>query len=134
MQGQLIYEYGKNPVNYGKLEEYSLQYTEKNDVCGEYIRVDILLDKEKKIQEIAFEGDGRMVGIAAMSMLSEDMEEKSFSEIEKYEKEDILELLEVEELTTKRMRSAMLGLLALKNAYRTFTNQERLELEDITGE
>lgn len=133
MQGQVIYDYGKNPVNYGKLENPTIRYIEKNHTCGEFMIIELLLEN-KSVKEIAFEGDGRLVGIAAMSLLTERMEDQDIKEIETIEKEDILEMLEVDTLTPKRLKSAMLGLLTFKNAYRSFQKKEPLDFADILEE
>lgn len=133
MEGQIIYEYGKNPVNYGYLAHPTFTYTEKNITCGEYLTIDFILDGEQ-ITEIGFEGDGRMVGIASMSLLSEELEDKPFSSVDAFDKAHVLEVLEVDSLTPKRMRSAMLPVLTLKNAYRTFKGQEKLEFADVLDE
>ncbi|MBT4936535.1 iron-sulfur cluster assembly scaffold protein [Candidatus Peregrinibacteria bacterium] len=133
MQGQIIYDYGKNPVNYGVLENPTIRYIEKNHTCGEFMVVYILLEKGM-VKEIAFEGDGRMVGIAAMSLLTERIEDQPLEEIEKIDKEEILEMLEVKSLSLKRLKSAMLGLLTIKNAYRTFQEKELLDFADILNE
>ena len=133
MQGQIIYEYGKNPVNYGRLEHPDFTYTEKNITCGEYLTVDFILDGEQ-IMEIGFEGDGRMVGIASMSLLSEELEGKSFSSVESFDRDHILNILEIDSLTPKRMRSAMLPVLTLKNAYRTLKGEEKLEFSEVLDE
>lgn len=133
MEGQIIYEYGKNPINYGRLEHPNFTYTEKNITCGEYLTIDFILDGEK-IMDIGFEGDGRMVGIASMSLLSEELEGKPFSSVDAFDREHVLEVLEVESLTPKRMRSAMLPVLTLKNAYRDLKGQEKLEFSDVLDE
>lgn len=133
MQGQLIYDYGKNPSNYGRLKKPTITYIEQNHTCGEYMLVDIILEG-KNIKHISFEGDGRMVGIASMSLLIEDMENQEFSKIEDYKKQDILDMIEVESLTSKRLKSAMLGLLTLSNAYRTYHKKEKLDFADILEE
>ena len=130
MQGEIIYEYGKNPVNYGKIEDPSYMYIEKNHSCGEFMIVYIVLEKES-IAQISFEGDGRMVGIAAMSLLTEYMEDKPFAEVENIDQAQVLDLLEIEALSQKRLTSALLGLLTLKNAYRTFYKKPKLDFHDI---
>ena len=43
--------------------------------------LDFIFDEGQKIKEISFEGDGRMVGIAAMSLLTEELEDQSFLKI-----------------------------------------------------
>jgi nitrogen fixation protein NifU and related proteins len=130
MNGQIIYEYGKHPVNYGRLNNPTLTYTEKNHTCGENLTLDLILDNDRVV-EIGFVSDGRMVGVASMSLLSEVMEDKSFNEIEKFSKLDVLEWLEVESLTSKRLKSALLGLLTFKNAYCIWSKKEKVEFAEL---
>jgi len=131
MAGEIIAEYGKNPINWGRLSHPDFSHREKNISCGEEITVDFSFDASGKIQKIAFEAEGRMVTIAAMSLLTEEIEEQPLSTIEKYSQEDILELLEVEKLSPRRLKSALLGLLTLKNAFRTREKKPLLDFGDI---
>ena len=134
MNGELIYEYGKNPVNYGRLENPTFTYTEKNHTCGEYLTIDFIISDDGVIEQLGFEGDGRMVGIASMSLLSEEVEDQKFEIVEDFDKQQVLEILEVPTLTVKRMRSAMLPVLTLRNAYRSWKKMDTLEFADVLPE
>ncbi len=134
MKGEMIYEYGKNPVNWGKLETPDFSHKEKNISCGEEIEVDFLFEDDGTIKEIGFEAEGRLVTIAAMSLLSEEMEGEDLKKIESIHKEDILNMLEVEELSPRRLKSSLLGLLTLRNAYRAKNNIPLLDFGDLMEE
>lgn len=134
MAGEIIAEYGKNPSNWGKLPEKNFSHLEKNISCGEEISVDFLIGKDDSIEKIAFEAEGRLVTIAAMSLLTEEIEGEPFEKVEKFSKEDILEMLEVETLSPRRLKSALLGLLTLKNAHRTWKKEELLDFGDLLEE
>lgn len=131
MSAEIIAEYGKNPSNWGRLQNPDFSHTEKNISCGEEIVVDLKFDKDEKIAEIGFEAEGRLITIAAMSLLSEEMENKKLDEIETFAPADILDLLEVENLSPRRKKSAMLGLLTLKNAFRAKNQKPLLDFGDL---
>ena len=129
---RIIKEYGLDPVNYGKIQNPSITYTEKDVSCGEFITIYIVL-KNNIIEEITFEGDGRMIMIAAMSLMIIELEGEDFSKILTYNKDCIFKLLDVqsESLNAKSLKSSLLGLLALKNIYLKHINKEKIKLTDI---
>jgi len=131
MKGELVYEYGKNPVNWGRLDKPDFSNTEKNVSCGEEVAVDFRFGKGDVIEEIGFEAEGRMITIAAMSMLSEVLEGNPLGKVEEYHQKEMVELLEVDQLSPRRLKSAMLGLLAVKNAYRKRNNLPLLDFGDL---
>ncbi len=131
MKGEIVYEYGKNPVNWGRLDNPDFSHVEKNISCGEEVAVDFRFGEGEVVSEIGFEAEGRLITIAAMSMLSEELEGEPLSKIETIAKDDLLELLEVDKLSPRRLKSAVLGLLAVKNAYRRRHDQELLDFGDL---
>ncbi len=131
MKGEIVYEYGKNPVNWGRLENPDFSHVEKNISCGEEVVIDFRFAENDVVEEIGFEAEGRLITIAAMSMLSEELEDKPLKKIEAIEKDDLLTLLEVEQLSPRRLKSAVLGLLAVKNAYRQRHKLEPLDFGDL---
>lgn len=134
MKGEIIYEYGKNPVNWGYLKTPDFSHLEKNISCGEEISIDFVFGENDIIQDIGFEAEGRMITIAAMSLLSEEMEDKKLEDIENIHQADILEMLEVDQLSPRRLKSAMLGLLAMRNAYYTRKNLPFIDFGDLIEE
>jgi len=131
MSAEIISEYGKNPSNCGRLSNPDFSHLEKNISCGEEIVVDFRFDESGKISEISFEAEGRLVTIAAMSLLTEAMEGEFLEKIETFSPADILQMLEVESLSPRRQKSAMLGLLTLKNALRTREQKPLLDFGDL---
>ena len=133
MDTQLIYEYAKNPINFGHLADADLIHKETNHICGEEMTIYLKFKKGDIIEKISFEADGRMVTLAAASLLTEEMLHHHLAEIENINSKDILDMLELEEnsLTPKRLKSATLCLLALKNAHRILQKKPLLGYEDI---
>jgi len=109
-----ILDHAKNPRNQGKLSEFDFEYKENNPVCGDTITLQIKLDEQKQIKEIAFTGGGCTVSQAAASMLFESVKGKTMKEIEKLSSQDVLDIMGIETLTPSRMKCALLSLEALK--------------------
>jgi NifU-like protein involved in Fe-S cluster formation len=131
MAGELIAEFGRHPTHYGRLTNSTLTHQEKNISCGEEMTVDVLLSDAGEIDEIAFEAEGRMVIPAAMSLLCQELEGELLARVEEYDQQAVLDLLEVEHLSAKQLKSALLGLLALKNMYRKYKGEEMLDFGDV---
>jgi NifU-like protein involved in Fe-S cluster formation len=121
-------------VNWGRLKKPDFSHKEKNISCGEEVEIDFVFGENDVIQQIGFIAEGRLVTIAGMSLLSEEMEGKRLAEGENISKEDILEMLEVEKLSPRRLKSALLGLLAMRNAYRTRNDLTLLDFGDLIEE
>ncbi len=134
MSAEIISEYGKNPSNWGRIPNPDFSYLEKNISCGEEIVIDFRFDKDEKITEIAFEGEGRLITLAAMSLLSESMEGERLEKIEEFSPDDIFRMIEVTTLSPRRKKSALLGLLALKNAFRKKKQMPFLDFGDLLEE
>lgn len=131
MSNEIIYDYGKNPVNYGKITDFTFDYLEKNISCGEELHFYLKLTDDLLIEKISFEGEGRMITIASASIISEFLDGKHLEEVKNINKQDVLDMLEVDVLSSKRMRSALLSLLTLRNALNTLKKNPIIDFEDL---
>ncbi len=87
---------------------------EKNVSCGDKLTVALLIE-DNHLTNIAWTGEGCAISQAAMSMLSDELIGKSLTEINALTPKTILALLNVP-IGTRRMKCALLGLEAVKNA------------------
>ncbi|MFA6391557.1 MAG: SUF system NifU family Fe-S cluster assembly protein [Patescibacteria group bacterium] len=110
-----IIDHAKNPRNYGKLADFDFEHKENNPVCGDTITFQLKLDGQKKVKDIAFEGNGCTVSQAATSLLFESVKGKTVREIKKLSQADVLDLLGLDNITPSRVKCALLSLEALKN-------------------
>ena len=76
----IILEHGKSPRNLGKCEGYSHDAKGYNPLCGDKVHVYLKLDKEKKVEDLTFEGDGCAISLASASIMTELVKGKSFDE------------------------------------------------------
>lgn len=110
---ELILDHYKNPRHKGKLEPNDFSYEDSNPLCGDQIRIDVRLDADQRVKEVAFTGRGCAISQASASMLTESIMGKPLTEVKQLTREDILELLGIE-LTPARLKCAMLSLKVLK--------------------
>lgn len=113
MYREVILDHYKNPRNRGKLEPADISYEDDNPLCGDRIRIDIRLDENRRVKEVAFSGQGCAISQASASMLTEEIVGKSVDDLKQISKEDILEWLGIE-LGPVRLKCALLSLKVLK--------------------
>ncbi|MDW8325372.1 MAG: SUF system NifU family Fe-S cluster assembly protein [Anaerolineales bacterium] len=110
---ELILDHYKHPRNRGTLEPNDFSYEDSNPLCGDQIRIDVRLDEEKRVKEVAFTGRGCAISQASASLLTEAILGKSLDEVKALTRDDVLDLLGIE-LTPVRLKCALLALKVLK--------------------
>jgi nitrogen fixation NifU-like protein len=110
-----ILEHYKRPLNFGRLDNYDLDFEDSNPFCGDEQHVFIKLDDEGRVAEVSFEGQGCAISTAATSLLTDELEGMTREELLALPKKFVLELLGIE-ISATRMKCAMLGLKVVKGA------------------
>ncbi|MBI2977089.1 MAG: SUF system NifU family Fe-S cluster assembly protein [Chloroflexi bacterium] len=113
MYREVILDHYKNPRNFGTLDPADISYEDDNPLCGDRIRIDLRLDENQRVKEVAFSGHGCAISQASASMLTEEILGKTLDEIRHIGKEQVLELLGIE-LGPVRLKCALLSLKVLK--------------------
>ncbi len=108
-----ILDHYQNPRNHGTLDEPDISYQDDNPLCGDVIRIDIKLDVEERVSEVAFSGEGCAISQASASMLTDEILGKTLDEVKQIDKDDILEMLGIQ-LGPVRIKCALLSLKVLK--------------------
>ncbi|MCA9948103.1 MAG: iron-sulfur cluster assembly scaffold protein [Anaerolineales bacterium] len=103
----------ENPLNFGKLDPADFSYEEDNPLCGDVIRIDVRLDANGRIEEVAWSGDGCAISQASASLLTEEIKGKTLAEVKGFPKEELLDLIGVP-LSMARIKCALLSLKVLK--------------------
>lgn len=107
----LILDHYRSPRNQGSLSGATNSVQVYNPLCGDKITMQIV-EKDGKVEQIAFQGEGCAISQASASMLTEYAKGKSLSELRGMDKQDILDMLGVE-LSPNRIKCALLSWEAL---------------------
>jgi len=110
---EIILDHYKHPHNFGHLERSSATGTLYNSACGDTITMEIIVNKEGKITDVRFSGEGCAISQASASMLTDIVKGKTKDEIMKLTSKDVIALLQTE-LTVTRMKCALLPLEVLQ--------------------
>ncbi|HEX9924762.1 MAG TPA: SUF system NifU family Fe-S cluster assembly protein [Anaerolineae bacterium] len=108
-----ILDHYRNPRNAGTLEQPTHTHEENNPLCGDVIRIDLHVNQDNVIDQVAFKGKGCAISQASASMLTEMIEGKTLEEARQINKDDILEALGIE-IGPVRLKCALLSLKVLK--------------------
>ena len=107
-----IIDHYRNPRNQGVLEDADISAQLDNPVCGDVVRLDVRLT-DGRVSAARFSGRGCVLSIAAASLLTEELVEKTLEDLHELSDEDVFELLGLRPGPV-RARCALLGLRALQ--------------------
>jgi len=110
---EVILDHYKNPSYRGELDPNDFSYEDENPLCGDHIRIDIRIDKNKTITEAAFNGHGCAISQASSDLLLESIIGKNIDEVKNLDKQSVLDLLGID-LGPVRLKCALLPLKVLK--------------------
>lgn len=76
---EMIIDHGKNPRNFGELNEANFKQVGHNPLCGDKLVVYVHAENER-IQAVRFKGEGCAISMASASLMTELLEGKSLQE------------------------------------------------------
>jgi nitrogen fixation NifU-like protein len=110
---ELIIDRYKNPHFRGSLDPHDISFEDDNPLCGDHIRMDLRVNGDNRVSEVAFDGHGCAISQATADLLAESIVGKSLDEVKKISKQDVLDMLGIE-LGPVRLKCALLSLKVLK--------------------
>lgn len=109
-----ILDHNKNPRHYGRLKDAEVTAEDVNPLCGDKIHFDLKFKKGRLIK-IGFTAEGCAISKAGASMLAELALGKTKHELDKLQKEKLLDLIGIP-LGIARIKCGLLGFYVLKKA------------------
>ena len=114
MYREVILEHAKHPHNFGTLEGASISHEEHNPLCGDKVRIDLLIE-DGTIADVRFSGRGCAISQASASLLTDELCGMPVEQAKRYSKDDLLELIGIPlSKNPTRLKCALLSLKALK--------------------
>lgn len=110
---EVIIDRYQNPHFKGELDPNDITFEDSNPLCGDEIRIDVVLNGDDKVMDARYSGRGCAISQASADLLLESIQGKSIEEIKQLTKDDVLELLGIE-LGPVRLKCALLSLKVLK--------------------
>lgn len=81
---EVIFDHNRNPRNFGELERCNRHADGYNPLCGDQLKVYLVVDDDDVIEEIRFKGRGCAISTASASIMTETLKGKSVAEAERY--------------------------------------------------
>jgi len=127
---EMIIDYSRNPINYGKIEDHDVTFHDSNPLCGDSIDIDMKFD-DNKVSDIKFHGKGCAICMACSSVLTEIVKGKEIDEVRNISKHDVLSELGLEHLQAVRIKCALLSLKVLKSALYSYLGKHMQDSQDV---
>jgi len=110
---EIIIDRYQNPHFRGELDPHDISFEDSNPLCGDELRIDVVLNGDQRVTDARFSGRGCAISLASADLLLESIQGKTLEEIKQLTKEDVLDLLGIE-LGPVRLKCALLSLKVLK--------------------
>src|SRR6516165_7871730 len=108
-----ILDHYESPYQRGHIANPTIAHEDENPLCGDQVRLVIVVDKNDRVKEAWFDGHGCAISQAAASILTREIEGKTLDELKEFQAPQMLDLLRVR-LTASRQKCGLLCFKILK--------------------
>ena len=102
---EIILDHGKNPRNLRKTENFNKDAKGHNPLCGDKVHVYLKLDKNKKIEDISFEGSGCAISMASASIMTGLLKDKEENQVKEIVEDFLGMIKEKPDLSSKNLNN-----------------------------
>ena len=110
-----ILEHFESPFHRGRCPHATHCHEDENPLCGDFVRIELAVDRDGTIGDAYFDGDGCCISQAAASMLVERMNGRNRDEAKNFTAGDMLDLLGAK-LTPNRQKCCLLPWRVMQSA------------------
>ena len=112
-----ILDHYAHPRHAGRLDDPDIVADADDPSCGDQVHIELALDPQGRVEQVAFEGQGCIISMAAASILAEYVEGRAADELAALSEEDMLTLVQAP-IPASRRRCALLPLNTLQAGLR----------------
>ena len=110
-----ILDHYRHPRCHGTIEHADASVEDANPLCGDTLRMDFRF-ADGRVAEVRFIGSGCSISQASASLVCEAIEGRTLDEVKALTRQDVLDLLGIDDLGPVRSKCAMLALKTAKAA------------------
>ena len=110
-----ILDHYRHPRCHGSIENPDASVEDANPLCGDKLRMDFRF-ADGRVAEVRFMGSGCSISQASASLVCEAIEGRPLDEVKALTRQDVLDLLGIDDLGPVRSKCAMLALKTAKAA------------------
>ncbi|MEE8439246.1 MAG: SUF system NifU family Fe-S cluster assembly protein [Micropepsaceae bacterium] len=79
---EIILDHSRHPRHFGRLAEANRTAEGFNPLCGDKVKIDLVVDPDSRIADVAFDGKGCAISVASASLMSEMLKGRTVEEAE----------------------------------------------------
>ncbi|HEY6565275.1 MAG TPA: iron-sulfur cluster assembly scaffold protein [Pirellulaceae bacterium] len=127
-----VLDHYEDPYHRGKCPRATHAHEEDNPLCGDVVSVELVIDRDRRVTDAWFDGDGCCISQASASMLVEAIEGKSVEDIMAFGAEDMLRLFGPK-LTPNRQKCCLLAWRVVQSAVHSPLATDHASVPPVVG-